>query len=125
MATQIREPHQIEVMKDQFLLCRTERHMWDMVGDRSVATNSRGYVIKFTRHTKCLRCGSEKFQTFILPGFVRPHAPRIIYSKGYLSRSGRIMADDVRGEQLSRSGLKIATSSVKKRSDEQAQAASS
>ena len=108
MATAPRKGRQIERMAIKFLYCRSERHMWDLVGDRDLAVNTKGYVTRFTRHTKCIRCGAQKFQSFLLPGFHREKPPTVIYPKNYLSREGRMEQSDVRAEQLTRRGLKLA-----------------
>lgn len=97
---------QLEEMKLSHLYCRSERHKWDVVTDRDIVVNSAGAVIRFTRHTKCDRCASEKFATFSVPDFKRERTT-IVYSAGYLARGHRMPVNEVRREQLNRAGLNI------------------
>jgi hypothetical protein len=97
---------QVEAMKLSHLYCRSERHMWEVVSDRDIVVNASGAVTRFTRHTKCNRCESEKFATFSVPDFQRERTT-IVYSAGYLARGGRLEVNEVRREQLNRQGLKI------------------
>jgi len=98
---------QLEEMKLSFLLCRTERHKWDIVTDRDIITDQWGGVVRFTRHNRCDRCDAERLITISTADFTVIHRSPI-YPPGYLARGVRIPVAEARREQFSRGGLKIA-----------------
>lgn len=94
----------LEEMSIDVLLCRTDRHLWNWVGDKT--TVRRGYLIEFTRRHECERCDAWKEVTREVPSFevVRKSSN---YAPGYLHDGGRLHSSQVFFEQLTRMGSKI------------------
>lgn len=89
-----------------YLECRSEGHAWGKFHD--VVTGNKGWVSQFVRSKTCMRCGLEKETTYEVPS-MRAIKARSFYPDGYVvvGGHGRILASEVRSEQLVRAGYKI------------------
>jgi hypothetical protein len=94
----------VEEMPLDFLICRSDRHLWRFKGDKTVV--SRGYLVEFTRRHECERCDAWKEVTRSVPSFevIRKSGN---YPPGYLHDGGRLHSAEVFIEQLTRMGSKI------------------
>lgn len=78
------------------LECRDMRHGWVQVND-VVLTEKRGIVRIFTRRLRCIRCETERVDTYeVLRTRVELLHTKYAYPKGYQVK-GRVSVSTVRG----------------------------
>ena len=91
----------LSVLSDATLWCRTERHQWDWVTDKTVVSPS-GRLMEVERHSKCLRCKATRVRVISASTWHLVRA-KITYPEGYLIKgSGRIDPGEVFREQFER-----------------------
>src|SRR4051812_32477648 len=89
-------------ISEESLVCRDLRHPWNRVTD-FVLVKTRGAPSIFTRHLKCPRCDTQRFDTYAVPSFELLKT-KTVYPKDYQLHGlkERVRISEVRREMFER-----------------------